>query len=150
MNAAASPLLQISDLRVEFATSAGVARVLDNVSLTLKDGETLGIVGESGCGKSMTGLAILRLVPSPPGKIVGGKVLLRGEDLLAATEERIRDVRGNTISMIFQEPMTALNPVFTVGQQIVETIRRHQDRTAAEARADALELLRAVDIPEPR
>ena len=143
------PLLQISDLSVEFPTSAGMAHVLDRISFTLADGETLGIVGESGCGKSMTALAIQRLVPSP-GHIAGGEIRLRGEDLLAASEDRIRDVRGNAISMIFQEPMTALNPVFTIGQQITETIRRHQAKSAAEARAAALELLRAVEIPEPQ
>ena len=149
MDKAGSPLIEVNGLCVEFDTSAGVAPVLKGVSFTLDDGETLGIVGESGCGKSMTGLAILRLVPSPPGRIVGGEIKLRGEDLLRATDERIRDVRGNQISMIFQEPMTALNPVFTVGQQIVETIRRHRQKSAAEARTIALELLRAVHIPEP-
>ncbi|GAB3625622.1 oligopeptide/dipeptide ABC transporter ATPase [Pandoraea terrae] len=147
--ASSSPLLEVKDLEVEFTTSAGVARVLDKVSFALGDGETLGIVGESGCGKSMTSLAILRLIPSPPGRIVGGEIRLRGENLLDASEARIQDVRGNEISMIFQEPMTALNPVFTIGQQIMETLRRHQGKRGGEAREAAIELLRSVHIPEP-
>lgn len=144
-----NPLLEVRDLQVEFATRAGVARVLDKVSFTLNDGETLGIVGESGCGKSMTSLSIMRLVPSPPGRVVGGEILLRGENLLEASEARIEAIRGNEISMIFQEPMTALNPVFTIGQQITETIRRHQGKSASAAREAAIELLRSVHIPEP-
>ncbi len=150
MMQATSPLIEVSNLCVEFSTSRGVARVLDDVSFELREGETLGIVGESGCGKSMTALSILRLIPTPPGRIASGAIRLRGENLLEATEQRIQDVRGNDIAMIFQEPMTALDPVFTIGQQIEETIRRHRDRSAAEAREDAIELLRAVQIPEPQ
>ncbi|MGE0799648.1 MAG: ABC transporter ATP-binding protein [Lautropia sp.] len=143
------PLIEVSRLRVEFATGAGIARVLDDVSFELREGETLGIVGESGCGKSMTALSILQLIPMPPGRIAAGAIRFRGEDLLQAGEDRMEDVRGNDIAMIFQEPMTALNPVFTIGQQIIETIRRHKKKTQAEAREDAIGLLQAVQIPEP-
>lgn len=143
------PLLQVRDLCVEFGTRDGVARVLDQVSLELKPGETLGIVGESGCGKSMTALSIMRLIPSPPGKITGGEVRLAGENLLGLEEARMRDIRGKDISMIFQEPMTSLNPVFTVGEQIAESLRLHEGLSDKEAMARAVEMLKAVGIPEP-
>src|SRR5690606_6786237 len=111
-------LLDVQDLEVEFDTQDGRVRVLDNVSFDLSAGEILGIVGESGCGKSMTALAILGLVPRPTGHITGGRILLSGEDLVGASERRLREMRGNDISMIFQEPMTSLNPVYPVGEQI--------------------------------
>jgi peptide/nickel transport system ATP-binding protein len=149
MSAEKKPLLFVDDLCVEFAGASGTARVLNGVTLSVAAGETLGIVGESGCGKSMTALAILRLVPNPPGRISGGRVLLDGEDLLQATDRRVRDVRGNRIAMIFQEPMTSLNPVFRVGDQIMEGLRRHLGLTPALARSRAVDLLKAVGIPAP-
>ncbi len=115
-----SALLDVRGLGVEFQTRKGVARVLESVSFSLARGQTLGIVGESGCGKSMTALAIMRLIPDPPGRITSGQVLFEEQDLLALPEARMRDVRGNRVSMIFQEPMTSLNPVYTVGEQIAE------------------------------
>ena len=140
-------LLQVQGLRVEFDIRQGVATVINDLSFSLDRGETLGIVGESGCGKSVTALAIMGLVPSPPGRVASGNILLEGENLLDADEKRLRQVRGNDISMIFQEPMTSLNPVFKIGHQIAETIRIHQgiDRPGAHARA--IEMLQAVDIP---
>ncbi|MEO6321134.1 MAG: ABC transporter ATP-binding protein [Polaromonas sp.] len=143
------PLLQVEDLRVEFRTRRGAATVLNGVDFHIRGGETLCVVGESGCGKSMTALALLRLIPSPPGRISGGRVLFQGEDLLQASEARMREVRGNRISMIFQEPMTSLNPVFTVGNQIGESLRLHAGLDAGQARARAIEMLRQVGIPAP-
>jgi peptide/nickel transport system ATP-binding protein len=142
-------LLQVNDLRVEFSGRRGRAMVLNGVDFELRGGETLCVVGESGCGKSMTALALLRLIPSPPGRISGGRVLFQGEDLLAASDQRMREVRGNRVSMIFQEPMTSLNPVFTVGEQIAESLRLHAglDRDAAQQRA--IEMLQQVGIPAP-
>ncbi len=147
--AVSEALLVVKDLQVEFKTRHGVARVLDHVSFELHSGRTLGIVGESGCGKSMTALSIMGLVPSPPGRISGGAIRLKGEDLLQASEKRLREVRGNEISMIFQEPMTSLNPVFTVGDQIAESVRLHQGASNREALARALDMLKAVGIPAP-
>lgn len=147
MGRAEPPLLLVEDLCVEFRGAAGIARVLNGVTLSVARGETLGIVGESGSGKSMTALAILRLVPSPPGRIGAGRVWFEDEDLLEASDSRIRDVRGNRISMIFQEPMTSLNPVFTVGAQICETLTRHLALRGQAARVRAIELLKAVGIP---
>ncbi|MGH8821513.1 MAG: ABC transporter ATP-binding protein [Rhodoferax sp.] len=149
MTSAVAPLLRVEDLRVEFKTRRGTALVLNGVDFELKGGETLGVVGESGCGKSMTALALLRLIPSPPGKISGGRVLFQGQDLVQADEHHMREVRGNRISMIFQEPMTALNPVFTVGNQIGESLRLHAGLGAAAARARAIEMLQQVGIPAP-
>jgi peptide/nickel transport system ATP-binding protein len=143
------PLLELRDVRVEFLTRDGIARVLDGINFSLMPGETLGIVGESGCGKSMTALTIMGLVPTPPGRIAGGQVLLDGEDLLRAAPERIRRVRGNDISMVFQEPMTSLNPVFTVGEQIAETVRLHQGLSREDAKQHAIDMLNAVGIPVP-
>jgi len=142
-----APLLEVRDLCVEFQTRKGVARVLEGVSFGLGPGETLGLVGESGCGKSMTALAIMRLIPDPPGRITGGQVLFDGRDLLALDDAAMRDLRGNRVSMIFQEPMTSLNPVFTIGDQIAEAVRLHQglDRKAAHDRA--VRMLDAVGIP---
>jgi peptide/nickel transport system ATP-binding protein len=144
----AEPLLDINDLRTWFFTRDGVVRAVDGVSFQVAPGETLAIVGESGCGKSVTALSVLRLIPSPPGRIVSGTIRFAGRDLLGLSEAAMRDVRGNEISMIFQEPMTSLNPVLTVGRQIAETLTLHQglDRRAAYARA--VDMLRLVHIPE--
>ena len=141
------PLLEVESLRVEFDTRDGVARVIDDLDISLNAGEMLGIVGESGCGKSMTALSIMGLVPSPPGRIAGGAIRLDGEDLLQATERRLRQVRGNEISMIFQEPMTSLNPVFSISDQIAETVMIHEGRSKREAYEWAVEMLKAVGIP---
>ena len=132
------PLLTVQDLRVEFRTRRGAAMVLNGVDFELHGGETLCVVAESSCGKSMTALALLRLIPSPPGRIVGGRVDFQGEDLVKASEARMREVRGDRISMIFQEPMTSLNPVFTVGDQIGETLRLHARLDARAARERAI------------
>jgi peptide/nickel transport system ATP-binding protein len=143
----AQVLLEVAGLSVEFQTRHGVARVLEDVAFTVRRGETLGLVGESGCGKSMTALAMMRLIASPPGRITSGKVKLEGTDLLQLSEKDMRAFRGNRISMIFQEPMTSLNPVYTVGDQIGEAVRLHQklDRGASIKRA--IEMLDAVGIP---
>ena len=143
----AAPLLHVEGLKVEFKTRDGIATVIDNMNIKLNAGETLGIVGESGCGKSMTALSIMGLVPIPPGRIAGGKILFNGEDLLQAGEARMRQVRGNNISMIFQEPMTSLNPVFSIGDQIAETARLHEGLSRRAAMDRALEMLIAVGIP---
>ena len=143
------PLLKVEDLRVEFETRRGKALVLNGVDFEIRGGETLCVVGESGCGKSMTALALLRLIPSPPGRISSGRVLFQGEDLVSASMERMREVRGNRIAMIFQEPMTSLNPVLTVGDQIGESLRLHAGLDAKAARARAIEMLQQVGIPAP-
>ncbi|MEX2016552.1 MAG: ABC transporter ATP-binding protein [Candidatus Hydrogenedentales bacterium] len=143
------PILRVANLKTYFYTDAGVARAVDDVSFTLEAGKTLALVGESGCGKSMTALSILRLVPDPPGKIVGGKVLFQGEDLVQASERRMRQIRGNDISMIFQEPMTSLNPVFRVGHQIGAALRLHRNLDKHTARRAAIDLLDQVGIPAP-
>jgi len=126
-----------------------VARAVDGVDLTIHAGETLGVVGESGSGKSVTALSIMRLLPAPPARYAGGRILFRGEDLLTKSDAELRRVRGDEIAMIFQEPMTALNPVFTVGDQIMETVRQHRGYDAARARVHALEMLNKVGIPAP-
>ena len=143
------PLLQVEDLRTHFRTVDGTVRAVDGVSFHIAAGETLAVVGESGCGKSVTSMSILRLIQEPPGKITG-RILFEGTDLLTLSERQMREIRGNAISMIFQEPMTSLNPVLTVGRQIGETLRLHQglDERAAEARA--IEMLELVHIPEAR
>jgi oligopeptide/dipeptide ABC transporter ATP-binding protein len=141
-------LLQIEDLQTHFLTEAGVVRAVDGVHLSVHKGETLGIVGESGCGKSVTALSILRLIPDPPGKIVAGRIMLSGRDLLKLREDDMRRVRGAQISMIFQEPMTSLNPVFTVGDQIAEGIRLHQGLSKRESWNKAIEMVRVVRIPD--
>jgi oligopeptide transport system ATP-binding protein len=150
----ARPLLEVRDLQTRFFTRAGVVRAVDGVSFELQAGETLGIVGESGCGKSITALSIMRLVPSPPGRIVGGQVLLhedgRTRDLLQLPEHEVRGIRGNLISMIFQDPMTSLNPVLTIGYQIAEPLIVHRGLGPAAARARAIELLDEVGIPAAR
>jgi peptide/nickel transport system ATP-binding protein len=143
-------LLAIEDLQTHFFTRDGVVRAVDGVSYAVEAGETLAVVGESGCGKSVTALSILRLVPSPPGRIVGGAIRFEGVDLLQIGEGEMRRIRGNEISMIFQEPMTSLNPVLTVSRQITETLILHQGLTARAAAARAIEMLRLVRIPEPK
>ena len=140
-------LLEVSQLGVEFQTRGGVARVLDDVAFTVHRGETLGLVGESGCGKSMTALAMMRLIPTPPGRITSGRVALDGIDLLTLSEPEMRAYRGNRISMIFQEPMTSLNPAYTVGDQIGEAVRLHQGLNRKAATQRAIEMLEAVGIP---
>lgn len=142
-------LLQVQNLHVEFSSRMGKAQVLNGVNFEIQRGETLCVVGESGCGKSMTALALLRLIPSPPGRISAGQVLFQGENLLTVSEDRMREVRGNRISMIFQEPMTSLNPVFTVGDQISESLRLHAGLDAMRARERAIDMLRQVGIPAP-
>ena len=119
-------LLDVRDLRTYFDTDAGLVKAVDGVSFSVEPGETLGLVGESGCGKSVTALSILRLLPKPVGRIAGGSILFDGKDLASQSEEQMRTIRGNRISMIFQEPMTSLNPVFTIGEQIMEPLRLHQ------------------------
>ena len=144
------PLLQVETLRVEFNTRDGVARVIDDLDISLNSGEILGIVGESGCGKSMTALSIMGLVPTPPGRIASGTIRLAGENLVQASEQRLRQVRGNEISMIFQEPMTSLNPVFSIGDQIAETVMLHENRRKQDAWDWAVEMLEAVGIPDAK
>jgi peptide/nickel transport system ATP-binding protein len=143
------PLLELDGLCTYFHGEEGVARAVDGVSYTLLEGETLGVVGESGCGKSVTALSIMRLVPMPPGRHEGGRILFRGEDLTQKTDEEIRAIRGNEIAMIFQEPMTALNPVYTVGNQIMETVMLHQGLDKEAAREHAIDMLEKVGIPSP-
>ena len=142
-------LLTIQDLQTHFFTGEGVVRAVDGVTLSVRPGETLGLVGESGCGKTVTALSILRLIPNPPGRIVGGTICFEGRDLLRLPEEEMRSIRGCAISMIFQEPMTSLNPVFTVGEQVAEGIRHHQKVSRREAWDRAVEVLRRVKIPDP-
>ncbi|HET7363099.1 MAG TPA: ABC transporter ATP-binding protein [Burkholderiales bacterium] len=142
-------LLDVRGLRTVFGTEQGEVRAVDGVDFSLGRGRTLGIVGESGCGKSVTALSIMRLVPQPPGHIVGGEVLFDGEDLLKLPESRVRSLRGDKLSMIFQEPMTSLNPAFAVGEQIAEALLRHRDVAKQEARAQAIEMLHRVRIPSP-
>jgi peptide/nickel transport system ATP-binding protein len=149
VKSAGPPLLRVRDLVTSFRTDQGVLRAVDEVSFDVAEGATLGIVGESGCGKSVTALSILRLIPYPQGVIDEGRIEFRGKDLLALSERQMQDVRGNDISMIFQEPMTSLNPVYSVGTQIIEAIRLHQKKSRKEARARALEMLRLVGIPAP-
>jgi oligopeptide/dipeptide ABC transporter ATP-binding protein len=144
-----SALLEVKDLRTHFATDEGEFKAVDGVSFSLDRGRTLGIVGESGCGKSVTSLSIMGLVPQPPGRIAGGEVVFDGTDLLRLDNTEMSELRGNRLSMIFQEPMTSLNPVFTVGDQIIEGIRRHRKIGQAEARDRAIEMLRRVRIPSP-
>jgi peptide/nickel transport system ATP-binding protein len=141
-------LLEVENLQTHFATPDGVVRAVEGLSFHVDAGETVGIVGESGCGKSVTSMSILRLVQTPPGKIAGA-IRFEGRDLLKASDQEMRDLRGNAISMIFQEPMTSLNPVLTVGRQIGETVRLHQGVNAKDAEAKAVEMLTLVGIPAP-
>ena len=143
----AAPLLEISDLVTEFRTDRGVVRAVDGVSLSIKQGQTLGVVGESGCGKSVTALSVLRLIAHPAGRIAAGEIRYKERNLLTLSPEEMRAIRGNRIAMIFQEPMTSLNPVFTIGDQIGEAIRLHQKKSKAEARAATIAALQQVGIP---
>jgi peptide/nickel transport system ATP-binding protein len=142
-------VLEVKNLQTVFFTNSGLFRAVDDVSFTVGRGETLAIVGESGCGKSVTALSIMRLVPDPPGRIVGGSVSLEGTDLLGISEAEMRTIRGNRMSMIFQEPMTSLNPVMRIGDQITEVVQLHRSMTNKEAWAQAVAMLRLVRIPEP-
>ena len=143
-------LLEIRHLTCSFRTADGLARAVDDVSFSIMRGETLGVVGESGCGKTVTALAILRLIPDPPGRIDGGEIVYKGANLLSLPEREMRKIRGNEISMIFQEPMTSLNPVFTCGYQIQEAVVLHQKVGKKEAMDRTLEMLHLVGIPDPR
>ena len=143
-----SNLLEVNDLRTYFQTRAGLVRAVDGVSFQLGEGELLGLVGESGCGKSITALSIMRLI-SPPGKIVGGSIKFRGEELTTSSSDRLREIRGNDVTMIFQDPMTSLNPVFTVGEQIAEALRLHRNLDKRAAKQAAIEAMREVAIPSP-
>jgi oligopeptide/dipeptide ABC transporter ATP-binding protein len=143
------PLLSVRDLAIEFTTEQGVVRAVDGVSFDVLPNETVGLVGESGCGKTVTALAILGLVPSPPGRIAGGRIEFEGRDLVGLAEREMRALRGPGIAIIFQEPMTALNPVFTIGSQMIDILRRCKGLTRRQARAAAIELLARVGIPAP-
>ncbi|MBS1119660.1 MAG: oligopeptide/dipeptide transporter, ATPase subunit [Deltaproteobacteria bacterium] len=145
----ADPLLDVRELVTEFRTQSGTVRAVDGVSFEIPARGTLGVVGESGCGKSVTALSIMRLIASPPGTIAAGKILYAGKDLLALPPAEMRKIRGNRIAMIFQEPMTSLNPVFTVGDQVGEAVRLHQHKSRQQARAIAIEMFRLVGIPAP-
>ena len=145
----AEPVLEIRDLVTEFRTDAGTVRAVDGVSFEIPARTTLGVVGESGSGKSVTALSVMRLVASPPGRIASGSIKYAGKDLIALTPAEMRKIRGNRIAMIFQEPMTSLNPVFTVGDQVGEAVRLHQRKSKSEARAIAIEMFKKVGIPSP-
>ena len=145
-----APLLEIEDLRTVFETGEGDAVAVDGLTLHVDEGETVGIVGESGCGKSVTAMSVMRLIQSPPGRIASGHIRFDGRDLLSLDDEAMRAVRGNEIAMIFQEPMTSLNPVFTVGSQIAEAVSIHRDVGRAEARELAVKMLELVEIPDAR
>src|SRR5271156_494504 len=142
------PVLEVRDLRTEFRTGAGVVRAVDGVSYAVDPGETVAVVGESGSGKSVGALSILRLIPNPPGRVVGGEIMFGGRDLMKLTDAEMREVRGGEIGMVFQEPMTSLNPVLSIGRQITEMVEQHRnaDRAAAERRA--VELLGLVGIAD--
>ena len=143
-------LIEINDLRTQFFTDAGVVKAVDGVALRIPKGEALGLLGESGCGKSMTALSILRLIPDPPGKIVSGQIHFKGRDLLQLSEKEMRHVRGGEIAMIFQEPMTSMNPSFTIGNQMTEAIKFHQTGEGSnEAKETAYKYLESVHIPDP-
>ena len=142
-------LIQVNDLHTNFYTDEGVVKAVDGVDLSVRKGETLGLVGESGCGKSVTALSIMRLIQQPPGRIEKGQILFENRDLLRMSEEHMRQIRGNHISMIFQEPMTSLNPVFRVGDQIAEAIRLHQGLPKGSAMERTVEMLQKVGIPDP-
>src|SRR5271168_5329561 len=145
----AERLLEIRGLKTQFKTDDGMVRAVDGVDLTIDRGETLGVVGESGCGKTVTAMTVLKLIQMPPGRIVDGSVLWRGRDLVPLGPEDMRQIRSKEIAIIFQEPMTSLNPVYTVGQQIAETIRQHEGLNRRDAMDRAVEMLRLVNIPTP-
>ncbi len=142
-------LLEVKDLKTYFYTNEGVVKAVDGLSYHVNKGECVGIVGESACGKSVSAMSLLRLIPYPPGIIVGGEILFKGEDLLKVSEERMRDIRGNKIAMVFQEPTTSLNPVLTVGRQISESLELHRGLDREAARNESVRLLRLVGIPDP-
>lgn len=144
-----SKILEVKNLKTSFFLEEGELKAVDDVSFSLEKGKTLGIVGESGCGKSVTALSLMRLIAQPPGKITGGQILFDGKDLVKIPISQMRDIRGNKISMIFQEPMTSLNPVFTIGNQIEEAIALHQDLSRKQIREKAIEMLKLVGIPSP-
>src|SRR5699024_6050117 len=144
-----TPLLDVRQLHTHFFTKAGIVTAVDGVGFTVKPGETLGIVGESGSGKSITAMSILGLIPSPPGKIVDGAIYFKGENLLSKNEKQLRQIRGKEIGMVFQDPMTSLNPVFTIEKQMIETLRTHENMSKKQAKSRALELLHLVGIPDP-
>jgi oligopeptide transport system ATP-binding protein len=146
-NGDARPLLEVKGLKTQFFTQDGVVKAVDDVSFYIMPGETLGVVGESGCGKSMTGLSIMRLIPNPPGKIVAGEIVFDGEDILSMSDNDVRKIRGHKIAMIFQDPMTSLNPVLTINRQISEALQLHLGMSRDQARARAIELLKMVGIP---
>ncbi len=149
MNSDNGRVLQVSDLSVHFHTFSGVARAVENVSFHLERGETLGLVGESGCGKSVTAMTVMRLIPEPPGRVASGRAMFGEVDLLGLSPSAMRDIRGDRISMIFQEPMSSLNPVFTIGDQIGELFRQHRGLGKRESLERAVEMLRLVQIPAP-
>jgi len=142
-------LIKVQNLQTHFFTHEGIVKAVDGVNFSIKKGETLGLVGESGCGKSVTALSILKLIPQPPGRIVGGKILFEGQNLAELSEKKMRAIRGKKISMIFQEPMTSLDPVFTIGHEIIEAITIHQGLDREEARQKAISTLKTVGIPDP-
>ncbi len=144
------PLLEIRNLKTYFKTDEGIAKAVNGVDLNVPKGKTLGLVGESGCGKSVTALSIMRLIPDPPGKIIGGEIIFGGQNILELSESEMRRIRGNNISMIFQEPMTALNPVYRIGSQMAEVIRLHQHVSKKEAVSRSLDMLHKVGIPDPK
>src|SRR5712692_5131083 len=143
-------LLEVKGLRTEFRTADGIVRAVNGISYSLNEGETLGIVGESGCGKSVSALSLMRLIPQPPGRIIAGEVLFEGRDLLALDDEAMRQVRGRKIAMVFQDPMTSLNPVLTINQQIAEALTLHLGMNGGQARRRVVELLDLVGIPDAR
>ncbi len=143
------PLLSVEDLRVHLFTSRGVVRAVDGVSFSVSPGASLGIVGESGCGKTMTALALMRLIPAPPARIVSGRIMFDGQDVAALDERAVRELRGDAMAMIYQDPMTTLNPVFSVGEQIAEAVRLHRNASHSGALARAVEMLELVGIPDP-
>ena len=142
-------LLEVKDLRTHFFTNDGVLKAVDGVSYSIEEGETLGLVGESGCGKSVSALSVMRLVPDPPGKIVSGEIMLDGEDILKVGMEDMREIRGAKIAMVFQEPMTSLNPVLTIERQLTETLELHMGMSKGESRRESVSLLARVGIPDP-
>lgn len=143
------PVLEVKNLKTSFFTDDGVVPAVDEVSFHINAGEIVGIVGESGCGKSVTSLSVMGLVPTPPGKIVGGEILLNGEDLTKASEKRMRQIRGNEVAMIFQDPMSSLNPVFTIGNQMIEAIKLHKKLGKNKAKQRAIEYMKLVGLPRP-